>query len=47
MVCPYQLLKLHFFVNCLACLFPTDAVDVALMNQVAWMVEEEGVAICS
>ena len=42
MVCPCQLVKLHFFVTCLACLFATDAVDVALMNQVDWMVEEEG-----
>jgi len=46
MVCPYQLVKQRFFVTCLACLFATDVVDVALMNQVDWMVEE-GVAICS
>ena len=46
MVFLYQLVKLRFFVTCLACLFATDVVDVALMNQVGWMVEEE-VAICS
>ena len=46
MVCPCQLVKFRFFVACLACLFATGVVDVALMNQVDWMVEE-GVAICS
>lgn len=46
MVCPCQLVKMRFFVTCLACLFATVVVDVALMNQVDWMVEVV-VAICS
>ena len=46
MVCLCRLVKPHFFVICLANLFATDAVDVAEMIQVDWMVEE-GVAICS